>query len=240
MSYKKQGTAWSASDKFFRTFASKQETPWFISYPRTGSHWLRLMLELYLERPLLRRTFFYPEKDSVLLIHEHDRTAEKKLTPKNVLFLYRNPVDTVFSLANYWKCFYVHDSESDTARYTRDYMIHLRKWLVDEKFTEHKTILRYEDLRDNPEKTFTKVLKHFGEEFDKEKFDKVKAEVTKKKVRDHTQDLDNSIFKNRVIAVEENYEELRKKFWDEKSSVVWETMKEDLELCKWFEEIIDV
>jgi hypothetical protein len=234
--YKPQGTAWTAKEPFYQKQLRDPNMPWLISYPRTGSHWLRMMLELYTGRPLLRRTFFHPEGGEPLLIHEHDRCGEDKYCPTNVLFLYRNPVDTVFSLANYWMCFKLPEEDHNIVRYTNDYMIHLRKWLVTEGFTKKKTIVRYEELF-LPGRGVAKALGHFGIEADDDRISRIAVRITKDEVRDHTRDMEKSQFANRVIAPEDDYEQRRAKFHAEKTDLVWDTIKKDSAIAAWFEEI---
>jgi hypothetical protein len=234
--YKPQGTAWTAKEPYYQQQLRDPNVPWLISYPRTGSHWLRMMLELYTGRPLLRRTFFHPDAGPPLLIHEHDRTAEDKYCPTDVLFLYRNPVDTVFSLANYWMCFDLPNQDHGTVRYTNDYMIHLRKWLVTETFTKKKTIVRYEELAP-PGNGVAKALGHFGIEADDGRIAQVAAQITKAAVQSYTQDMEKSQFANRVIAPEADYEERKAKFHAERAQLVWDTIKADPAIAKWFEEL---
>jgi len=47
--------------KILDHFLKNADFPWLISFPRTGSHWLRMIMELYFEKPSLRRVFFYPD-----------------------------------------------------------------------------------------------------------------------------------------------------------------------------------
>ena len=40
-------------------FTRDPENTFLVSFPRTGSHWLRMLTELYFERPSLLRVFYY-------------------------------------------------------------------------------------------------------------------------------------------------------------------------------------
>ena len=90
-----------ASKKVIDDFRNDPQFPFLISFPRTGSHWLRMMLEQYSNRPLLIRSFFeHPNKD-YLLLHSHDMQLSEKR--KNVLYLYRKPIDVVYSQLNFYQ-----------------------------------------------------------------------------------------------------------------------------------------
>jgi hypothetical protein len=90
-----------ADQVVLRKHLEDPEFPFLVSFPRTGSHWLRMLLELYFERPLLTRTFFFPEKDNYLLLHTHDLELDVKR--HNVMYIYRDPVDTIYSQIKYHK-----------------------------------------------------------------------------------------------------------------------------------------
>ena len=49
--------------------------PLFISYPRTGSHWINAVMELYFDRPRLRErrtTFMDKSRTDWMWFHDHD------------------------------------------------------------------------------------------------------------------------------------------------------------------------
>ena len=76
-------------------FISSPASTLMVSFPRTGSHWLRMLMELYFERPTLKLVFYYPEVTDYLAYHTHDLSLD--MEHPTVLYLYRNPVDTVYS-----------------------------------------------------------------------------------------------------------------------------------------------
>jgi hypothetical protein len=82
-------------------FIENPDSPFLVSFPRTGSHWLRLIMELYFGRPSLVRVFYYPERTDYLTLHTHD--IDLDIERRNVIYLYRDPVDTVYSQLNYYK-----------------------------------------------------------------------------------------------------------------------------------------
>lgn len=77
-----------------------------VSFPRSGRHWLSVLLELYRGGPVFS-DLFRDENASIThgksWIHEDDLT----FTGKRVLYLYRNPLDVMFSLHTHYA---THDS----------------------------------------------------------------------------------------------------------------------------------
>lgn len=131
--------------------------PYLISFPRTGSHWLRMIMELYFEKPSLVRAFYYKNATSFTCYHRHDEKLE--IQRKNVIYLYRNPVDTIYSQMNYYK---EHIEDTYRIKYWANlYGRHLKKWLIDEAFTNKKTVLTYDGLKSNMEQEFVKICSHF-------------------------------------------------------------------------------
>jgi len=92
-----------------RSFVKNPENTFLVSFPRTGSHYLRMLMEVYFERPSLTRVFYFPEKKNYLTLHTHDLDLEVK--HPTVIYLYRDPVDTVYSQLKYQQAD-VHDIPS--------------------------------------------------------------------------------------------------------------------------------
>ncbi len=87
--------------RILRRFLADLDSPVLVSFPRTGSHWLRMTMELYFERPSLVRVFYYPDRTNYLTLHTHDlpgvlpEDIGADIERSNVIYLYRDPVDTV-------------------------------------------------------------------------------------------------------------------------------------------------
>jgi len=193
-------------------FKSDPDNLFLVSFPRTGSHWLRMLIELYVERPLLTRTFFYPTRDDYLLLHVHDIDLEVERS--NVLYLYRTPVDTIYS-----QMAYHGDSFDDSDRishWTDLYGRHLDKWLYKENFTEKKAILRYEGMKEDLSGEFKKICAHLDRSFDEDRFQPVAQHVTRTLVEEKTRHDENV-----VKADRERYITERERFRDEKSGLIW-------------------
>ncbi len=197
-----------------KRFTSDPDFPFLVSFPRTGSHWLRMIIELYFERPLLTRTFFNVDSSDYLLFHTHDLDLD--IYRDNVIYLYRDPVDTVFS-----QLMYHQQNITDESRisYWADlYGRHLYKWLCSNDFSSKFTAIRYEMMRDVPHQEFKKVCEHFAMELDAEKLSMVLVDVTKERVNAKTR------HDPQVVNMEADYTEKREKFRGKSEAFVWDRM----------------
>lgn len=203
-----------------QAYSANPQNPFLISFPRTGSHWFRMLCELYFERPTLVRMFYYPEKTDYLFLHRHD--TELDIERQNVIYLYREPVMTIYSQLNY------HGENPDDAariRYWADlYGQHLHKWLVAEQFTTKKTIITYEALRDDLPAVFQQVTAHLGGRFDAERLAQVARTVTKEEVKRKTQEHDAQ-----VVQLSTRYQQSREVFRERHAAQVWEAVLHERE-----------
>jgi len=192
--------------------------PFLVSFPRTGSHWLRMMMELYLEKPSMMLLFntTYQEVLEYTCYHTHD--LDLKTERKRVIYLYRNPVDTIFSQLKY------HQQNIDDIKqinyWTDLYGQHLDKWLFKETFTEEKIVLTYEHLKSNLLEEFKKLTLFFEVEFDEFTLTSVKEEVTKVKIKSKT------AHDNQVINLEMNYDSLRQIFKEKQSDYIFKRLNQ--------------
>lgn len=192
-------------------FKKNSNNTFLISFPRTGSHWLRMLMELYFGRPSLVRVFYYPVRKDYLCLHTHDLELDVERT--NVIYLYRDPVDTIYSQLRYHK-----EDSNDRKKiniWADLYGRHLDKWLHQEKFTKQKSVVRYELLKTSPHSEFEKVCNHFGESLNTERFDSVLRRVSRKHVEDKTH------HDRRVINLTNAYKEERQDFIAEQGEFVW-------------------
>jgi hypothetical protein len=197
-----------------KAFKSISDNTFLVSFPRTGSHWLRMLMELYFERPSLVRVFYYPERTDYLTLHTHDLALDVERS--HVIYLYRNPVDTIYSQLQY------HEENIDDreriAHWTDLYGRHLDKWLYQETFTERKTVLRYEGLKEDLPEEFRKVCKHFDSPFDEERLEAVAERVSKGRVKEKTP------HDPQVMNLTQPYEEERRRFREEHGEFVWQVV----------------
>jgi len=72
-----------------------------VSFPRSGRHWLSVMLELYNGGPALSDLF---RDENASITHRNSWIHEDDLTfkGKRVLYLHRNPLDVMFSLHTHY------------------------------------------------------------------------------------------------------------------------------------------
>lgn len=209
-------------------FVLNTENTFLVSFPRTGSHWLRMIMELYFARPSLVRVFYYPDVTEYLTLHTHD--IDLDVERGRVIYLYRDPVDTIFSQLNYYG---EPITERERIVYWSDlYGRHLDKWLHSEQFTKHKTILTYEGLKQDIAAEFTKIVQHFGLSLDGKQLAKATGQITKDEVKRKTQ------HDKQVIPLASTYEVDRREFRNHQGDLVWETLLKDREyLVKCFQNI---
>jgi hypothetical protein len=188
----KSGSIAINDPKIIKDFLADPYFPVLISFPRTGSHWLRMLMELYFKKPALVRAFYYKDATDFTCYHTHD--MELDVERRNVLYLYRDPVRTIYSQLRYYK-----EDVDDITRinhWTTLYGNHLAKWLFEETFSRKKTILTYEGLKQDIYMEFGKVCQHFGENLEKGLLtpilERISKEELKKKTRHDNQVVDLS------------------------------------------------
>ncbi|MCF8069577.1 MAG: sulfotransferase domain-containing protein [Desulfobacterales bacterium] len=183
-------------------FTSDPTFPFLVSFPRTGSHWLRMLMELYFEKPALSRAFVFKNIIDFTCYHRHDNNLS--IERENVIYLYRAPVPTVYSQLNYY-----NEDINDTKKikyWTEEYVKHLEKWLIIETFTKKKTIISYEGLKNNIFVEFKKITDHFGTLLDTEKLDNASVAASKEALKIKTQ------HDKKVVTISKNYETQRNDF----------------------------
>lgn len=193
-----------ASPEVTKQFLENKEFPYLVSFSRTGSHWLRMLMELYLDKPGLRLLFFRKAADVNDYTYFHTHDLDLQVEARNVIYLYRDPVDTIFSQM----MFHAQDlSNTELLDGWIDlYARHLHKWLVDEKFTQKKVILSYEGMRKDLPGEFRKISAFYGVPFNEAKISSVAGQVTKESIKEKT------AHDQRVINLDKNYPDSREKF----------------------------
>ncbi len=200
--------------KIIDRFVANPDNTFLVSFPRTGSHWFRMIMELYFERPSLTRAFYYPDRSDYLSLHTHD--IDLDLQRRDVIYLYRDPVDTVYSQLGYYM-----ESPDDTNRirhWADLYGRHLDKWLWTERITIHKTVLTYEGLKREMVNEFRKVTTHFGQALDPAKLSKASGRISMDEVKRKT------LHNQQVMNTTDEYRNKRSEFRNRHARLVWETM----------------
>lgn len=198
--------------------------PLFISFPRCGSHWINAASELYFNRPRLREgrtTFLDRKRKDWMWFHDHDLGLD--IEHDNVLYLYRNPIEVMYS-----------DSMSERGgidmqfieRRANLYKNHLKKYLLN----DNVSVVRYENFRKDFNSEFEKVVEFFGGKWKPGHLNHVKSVVTKEALIERSTDK-QFIGKN---LVSEQYQESREDFKNSKGDWV-NAVVIDSELQPFFE-----
>ncbi len=142
------------------------DLPYLISFPRTGSHWLRMFLEQYFDRPLLTRWFFPHDNSDFLLLHRHDHDGE--ITDRrDTVYLYRGVVNTIFSQLTYDHRHLAVDLPWEQIKPEAFlYRCNLQKWLVKEDAARRKHVVAYEWLLDRPYSVLPALIEFLGSAVD--------------------------------------------------------------------------
>ena len=184
-----------------------------ISYPRSGSHWINCVLELYYDRPRLRKgpvSFLNEGKrqSNYLWFHDHDIFSDLKITHDRILYLYRNPDDVIYSLLTAEHNKINNRLVDEQIKLLRN---HFKKYLIS-GFS--KEIVRYETLKSVNYREFRKIIKFFNKNHsvDRKKLNDVLKIVKKGKVIKQVINLDSDkrYFHNQMLS--NQYESNRKKF----------------------------
>lgn len=186
---------------------SDTDFPYLISFPRTGSHWLRNVMELYFEKPSLVRVFYYKYPKEFTCFHIHDEDL-KFTDDRRILYLYRNPIDTIYSQMNYYR-----EDLNDEKRveyWALLYTKHLEKYLLLYPGRK-KTIISYDRLKIDFHKEFSLVTQMLlgTSEIDSGKLNEVLDKVSKEKIKNKVKDDD------KVISSSKNYEHNKIAFIEE-------------------------
>jgi len=200
--------------KIIRRYVNEANNPFLVSFSRTGSHWLRMMIERYFERPILTRTFYYPEKSNYLLLHTHDMDLDVERL--NVIYLYRDPIETIYSQLQYYKEDIYNPSK--ITHWCDLYGRHLDKWLFKETYSKKKTLLRYDLLKDDLVDEFGKICKHFETKLDEKRILNISSEITKELVKNKT------MYDPQVVTTNIEYAKIRESFNAKYSDFVWDSV----------------
>lgn len=162
--------------------------PYFISYPRTGSHWIRYVMEKYFKTPSLVMIYEYINATNFTCYHTHDLnndgTSLSNIKKDNIIYLYRDPVDTIYSMIRYHK-----QNQNDVnliKMHSKCYKEHLLKYLVHDDFTKNKVVLKYENFKKDFTTEFKKLCDYFEFKFDKEILEKIISGLDKTKIKNET------------------------------------------------------
>jgi len=183
-----------------------------VSYYRTGKHWLSMLMELYFGGPVLPDCF-YDRSAPMVAHHTHATGEEVNILPApQTIYLYRDPVDTIFSQSfkqhNRWNF-----DEYQITRHARRYGEHLATWLHPERVS-CLTLIRYECMQAD----FPRICALYGQECDQERLGRVFAQATKKEM---TQRVRAPRAKLWVTRTDREYARARNVFRGQFAGLVW-------------------
>tara|TARA_A200000159_G_scaffold150166_1_gene159275 strand:- start:1501 stop:2127 length:627 start_codon:yes stop_codon:yes gene_type:complete len=130
-----------------------------------------MMLELSLGCPSYVQSFFDEAPTSCWGLHIHNRRSDNSKHPegpvvglKKVIYLYRDPVDTIYSNLKYerildrnWNGNASLELHEGVNRLVSEYKRHLHRWMINNDDVESFMPLTYEDLKRDAQGSLTKI-----------------------------------------------------------------------------------
>lgn len=194
-----------------------------VSFPRTGSHWLRMMIEVAFCNSTSIDNFSFDNAPNHITYHVHDLELKDKFD--KVIYLYRNPVDTIYSLIKYYQQD-IEDKEN-IKKLTNLYKDNAQKWLLEENFTKEKMFVTYESLVKNKEQELEKIARFLGVEFNKKNIEKTK-DISRDSVRNKT------LYDNQIVNIEKDYKQKKEEFEKENKDYILNLFFENKNLINFF------
>ena len=199
--------------------------PRLVSYPRTGSHWLRMILEICVGMPCYVRSFFDPHPTSCWGIHIHNRivnspgpTEGKVRNLDKVIYLYRDPTSTIYSNLKYenvicetWDGYRSPEITSRVNQLVLEYKNHLSRWMLDNKDIKEFTCLSYENLKQDPEDCVAGICKFLGVRVDNKKMLEA-VEICSKSLTKKLTPHDGQALNSEYFAADTKYIDNRSRF----------------------------
>ena len=186
----------------------------YVGLSRSGSHWIRLVLEHYMggNSPLSN---FLGSANTNNFRATHDLQLD--FVADYVIYLYRNPIDCIYSNLKYDEIDTNVDCISKIDYYLDIWISHIQKWIYDENFTKDKVILCYEKLKNDFNNEFSKLLIFLNLQVNTEKIEEGNNIYTKSKIKKIVRD-------DRVINNELNYEIDRELFTQKYKNYIYDKL----------------
>jgi hypothetical protein len=183
-------------------------------------------MELYFNRPRLRRgaNTLLPGKKKrhdFMWFHDHDITSKLKVQHKNIIYLYRDPDQTIFSLL---KAEHPKITDELVDKQIGLLKAHYKKYLLGKGA---KVIVRYERFKKEGDVQLAEFAK-FAKFMDPKKFTKINTKelmaalAKAKKEAIIRREPDRRYFNKRMLS--EEYEKERKEFLGKYSSHIWDKL----------------
>ena len=211
------------------------ELPRLVSFPRTGSHWFRYVMEVAVKMPAMVSSYYYPNPDKCWGIHIHDRWLDNTDVPptynlQNVIYLYRDPKDTIYSQLRYdktiqesWNGERSESLDKEVNAIINQYTAHLLRWRFNNSDIKNYLEIRYEDMMKDPFSVFKNVFKFLSLECD--------DELLRRAIADATKDRIDSLITDRHAMDplsaynEQKHKEFKKSFFEKYGSLIEERFK---------------
>jgi hypothetical protein len=159
--------------------------PFMVSFPRSGSHFLQVCLEKYLDGHSPITGYGYLAGQSLFIHRVHAggfRTTHDLGLGEfraNVIYLYRNPLDTLYSFLRYEG---IAATAGNVAAQAELWVRHTRKWMFEETASRRKVILCYEKLMADFPSEFSKLTGFLSLASDQERMARAAAASTKNEI----------------------------------------------------------
>lgn len=142
------------------------ELPVIVAYARSGNHWIQALLEAYFnkKRYNVSEVAFCDNFDEYLFYGTHDLECKEDLSNRRILYLYRHPINVIFS-------YYMAEIKKNHGDSIENFidkicfrlLNHYQKYLLSD-ICEYK--VQYAALKFNFLEEFTKIVNFLGEEID--------------------------------------------------------------------------
>jgi hypothetical protein len=187
----------------------------YVGLSRSGSHWIRLVLEHYMGGNSPLSNFLGSAINTNNFRATHDLQLD--FVADYVIYLYRNPIDCIYSNLKYDEIDTNVDCISKIDYYLDIWIRHIQKWIYDENFTKDKVILCYEKLKNDFNNEFSKLLIFLNLQVNTEKIEEGNNIYTKSKIKKIVRD-------DRVINNELNYEIDRELFTQKYKNYIYDKL----------------
>jgi len=229
----KYGYQWVGDTKYPDPFSKVllrryPDRPFLISFPRSGTHWMMIVLECYFQESIVTEDTPWSDNQriwpKILVVHD---LIDEDYPATNFIVKYRkDPVAAVFSYAYkhvlssfHPNPLHAHGAKSDWET-PEFFMLRARQyaeWLDKYLFRlEPKDSYTYEDMLQDMPSVLRKICSFLDEEFDEESCARVLREVTREKCRE--------LLPTHQMYRVDRYDDLKREFSSRYTDLIWDTV----------------
>jgi hypothetical protein len=182
-------------------------------------------MEIATGTPAIVSSYYFPNPDKCWGLHIHDRWLDNEDVPptrdlRKVIYLFRDGVDTVYSVLRYdktipdgWNGEPTELISREVKAVTAQYEMHLTRWRRNREDISSCLEIRYEDMMANANDIFEKVLQFLSIDCSKEKLALAIHDATKEKidrliVDTHAMDKDSAYNPNQYKKSKDKFREI--------------------------------